>query len=178
MNEIRPVSGYRVEQVMATWMSARARLLNDDPALEHDEAALTELLGPIEGDAKDLIARVCRAAKHAEAMSKAAKEIAAKTTARQKRYDTRYEALRGIALSMMEAMGTRHEEYPDLTVSISAGRRGVHISDPLKVPDVYVEIKTERIPDKATIAADLNAGREVPGAELRNGMETITIRMS
>lgn len=171
-------NAWRIEQVLSVWQSARARFLNDDPTLEHDEAALTELLGPVEGDAKELLVRVCRAAKHAEAMSKAAKETAAKTTARHKRYDARHDTLRGLAFAMMEAMGTRREEFPDLTVNISAGRQGVHISDPLKVPDIYVEIKTERVPDKATIAADLKAGREVPGAELRNGMETITIRMS
>lgn len=171
-------NAWRIEQVLSVWQSARARLLDEDPTLEHDEAALAELLGPIEGDAKELLVRVCRAAKHAEAMSKAAKELAAKTTARHKRYDARDDTLRGLAMAMMEAMGSRREEFPDLTVSIGAGKQGVHISDLSLVPDIYVEIVTERKPDKATIAADLKAKRDVPGAELRNGMDVITIRMS
>ena len=38
MNEIGPPSGYRVEQAMAAWGAARARLLADDSGLDQDEA--------------------------------------------------------------------------------------------------------------------------------------------
>lgn len=171
-------SGYRIEQAVATWQAARSRLLNDDADLARDEAALTEMLGDAEGDIKEILARVCRAAKYAEAMGASAKEMAARITARQKRYESRDETLRGIAFAMMEALGTRKEEYADFTVNITTGRQGVHIVDVDKVPDIYCEIKTVRTPDKATIAADLKAKREVAGAELRNGMDYLTIKMS
>jgi hypothetical protein len=31
MSETRPVSGYKAEQVLSAWLSARARLLAEDP---------------------------------------------------------------------------------------------------------------------------------------------------
>lgn len=172
------VSGYRIEQAISAWQSARARLLSEDSELANDEAALVKLLGLVDGDAKEILARVCRAAKHAEAMEKSAKEMAAKTVARQKRYGARDETLRGLAFAMMEALGTRHEEWPDMTISIAAGKQGVFITDIDKVPDIYVETVTERKPDKATIASALKAKIDVPGAEFTNGMDYITIRMS
>lgn len=171
-------SGFRVEQAMSIWGSVRARLLNEDESLEYDEAAITELLGEAEGNVKDILARVGRAAKHAEAMAESAKEMKSKLAAREKRYNDRNETLRGVAMAMMEALGTRKQEWPDMTISITNGRQGVVITDLDKVPDIYVEVKTERIPDKRTIASALNAKLDVPGAELRNAMDYVTIRTS
>lgn len=171
-------SAFRIEQVVSIWESARARLLNDDENLEHDEAALKELLREAEGDVKDILARVGRAAKYAEAMAEAAKDMKAKLAAREKRYNDRNETLRGVAMAMMEALGTRKQEWPDMTISVTNGRAGVVITDLAKVPDIYVEVKTERIPDKRTIASALNAKLDVPGAELRNAMDYVTIRTS
>lgn len=178
MNDIKAPSAFKIEAAISVWQSVRTRLLNEDGDLAHDEAVLTELLGDAEGDVKEILARVCRAAKHAEAMGDSAKAMVAKLVARQKRYEVRDESMRALAFAMMEALGTRREEWSDMTISVGAGRQGVHISDLDKVPNIYVEIKTQRIPDKATIGADLKAGRDVPGAELRNGAPVLTIRTS
>ena len=174
----RPPSSFRIEQVMSIWASARARLLDEDPSLERDEAALKDMLGEADGDVREVLARVGRAAKHAEAMAESAKAQAAKTSARQKRYEGRDQMLRGVAMAMLEALGSRREEYGDMTISIAAGREGVIITDLAKVPDIYVEVKTERIPDKKTIASALRSKLTVDGAELRNAMDYITIRTS
>ena len=44
-------SAYAMEAAMSALMSARARLLNDDPELAEDEAALDALLDLLSGDA-------------------------------------------------------------------------------------------------------------------------------
>ena len=177
MNEIRPPSGMRIEQAMATWMSARQRLLEDDPSLEHDEAALSEILGPVEGDVNDILARVLRAKVHAEAMAKAASEQADLIVARKRRYLARENAMKGLAFALMETLNKRKVELGDLTASIVAGRAGVFITDLAKVPDIYVEvIPEERKPDKLVMLADLQAGKTIEGAELGNGLDYLMIR--
>jgi hypothetical protein len=169
-------SGYRIEIAMAAWHSVRARLLDEDPSLENDEAALAELLGHVDGEVEHILARVLRAAVHAEVMEKAAAEQAKMTAARAKRYEARGDSLRGLAFAMMDAIGKRKVELPDLTASIVNGRQGVRITDEKLIPDIYVEVVTERKPDKATILSALKASVAVPGAELGNGLDYLTIK--
>jgi hypothetical protein len=176
MNEIRPPSGYLIETVMATWMAARQRLLENDPTLENDEAELTEILGPVQGDADDILARVLRAKVHAESMAAAADERARLIVERKRRYLAREDAMKSLAFALMDTLGKRKVELGDLTASIVRGRIGVHISDAEKVPDIYVEVVTERKPDKATIKSAIEDGHDVPGAELRNGMDFLMIK--
>ena len=73
-------------------------------------------------------------------------------------------------------MGRKKVELADLSASIVKGRIGVHVADPEQVPDIYVEIVTERKPDKATIKSALEAGHDVPGAALKNGADYLMIK--
>jgi hypothetical protein len=84
--------------------------------------------------------------------------------------------MKGLAMTIMGVMGRKKVELPDLTASVANGRLGVHISDVNKVPDIYVEVVTERKPDKATIKSAIEAGHDVPGAALKNGADYLTIR--
>jgi hypothetical protein len=161
---------------MATWAAARARLLNEDPALEHDEAALHDLLGPEEGDVRNVLARLLRGAVHAGAMAASAGEMADTIKGRQERYKRRAEAMRSTAYAILDAIGEVKVELPDLTASIRAGTTSVVITDPDAIPDIYVEVVTTRKPDKATILSVLRSGGEVPGCEKSNGIPTLSIR--
>lgn len=174
MDGSNPPSAWKVEQAMAAWQSARARLLADDADLAHDEAALTELLGPAEGDVRDILHRLIRAAAHAKSMAEAAAERAADLKAREDRFKRREQHARGTVMAIMEAMGEKKIELPDATASIKGGSQGVLITDETVLPDSCV--KTERKPDKAAIGAKLKAGEAVPGAELANGMPSLQIR--
>lgn len=169
-------NGYVVQQVMATWMSVRARLLENDPALEHDEAALTELLGSAEGDVDSILTRALRAMKYAENLSEAAAAYAKGIQARAKRFEARAETLRGLAFTIMEATGKSRFELPEMLAFTSAGRQTVTVTDAAKVPNVYVEEVTERKIDKAVILKDLRDGRKVEGCELSNGLSYLTVK--
>ena len=176
MNEITrpPPSGFRVEQAMAAWASARARLLADDGGLEHDEAALDELLGSAEGDVEDILARLLRAARDAKAMAEASAGMIEDMRARKDRFTRRNEAFRATAFAVMDALGRSKMELPDITASIRAGQPSVQITDEDDIPDLYVE--TVRKIDKATIASVLKSGGEVPGAVLSNSLPTLALR--
>lgn len=174
MNEIRPPSGYRVEQAMATWYAARARLLDEDSALEHDEAALDELLGAAEADIEEILARLLRAARHAKVMAEASATQIEDMQARKARFVRRNETFRATAFAILDALGKAKIELPDITASIRPGQPSVQITDEDAIPDIYVH--TERKIDKQTIASVLKSGAEVPGAVLSNGLPSLSMR--
>ena len=176
MNEIQPPSGYRIENVITAWQQAREQMLIDDPSLEGDEAALSELLGPEQGDVEDILARVLRAKVHAESMAAAADERAKLIVERKRRYQRREDNLKALAVTIMRVMQRKKFELPDLSASVIAGREGVEITNPELIPDIYVEVVTERKPDKATIKSALEAGHDVPGAALKNGADYLMIK--
>lgn len=194
-------SGYRVEQAMAAWMSARARLLADDPSLEDDEAALVDLLGDEEGEADEILARVGRAAIHAKSMAEAAAARKDDLAAREARYKARYETLRITGLAILDALGKPKLELPDITIGRRQGTPSVTITDEAILPKMYVREVTTTSPDKALLLAALKqqaALREamiaearekgdsvdetklpsgIAGAVLSNGSDSLTLRV-
>ena len=178
MNEITrpPPSGYRIESALAAWQSARARLLAEDPALEHDEAALVDLLGPEEGDVNDVLARLVRGAVHSESMADAAAERIAAMSERLKRFKARAQTMRATAFAVMDATGLRKLELEDVTASVRNGTPSVEITDLDLVPEIYIETVVTRKADKRTLLAVMKDGAVVPGAELSNAMPTIALR--
>lgn len=168
------MSPFQIEQAMAAWASARARLLAEDAALEHDEAALIELLGPEQGTVEDVLDRLLRAAIHAEGMAGEATDRAAVSAARAKRYKARADALRGTAFAIFDAVGIRRHERPDFTASVRQGTASVVVTDEAALPEAFV--RTTTAPDKAAIMAALKSGATVPGAELSNGVPSLSIR--
>ncbi len=177
MSETRPVSGYKAEQVLSAWQSARARLLAEDPALEHDEAALVDLLGPEEGDVNDILARLVRGAVHSESMADAAAERIAAMSERLKRFKARAQTMRATAFAVMDATGLRKLELEDVTASVRNGTPSVEITDLDLVPEIYIETVVTRKPDKRTLLAAMKDGAVVPGVELTNAMPTIALRV-
>jgi hypothetical protein len=177
VNEIsHPPSGYKVEVALSAWHAARARLLAEDPDLEHDEAALIDLLGPEEGDVQDVLTRLLRGAVHAETMAQAAAERAAAIKAREKRYTNRAQSMRGTALAILDDTGIRKLELEDLTASVTSGREKPEITDLDAIPELYVVTETVRKPDLRTILAVLKSGAAVPGCELVTSLPGLTIR--
>lgn len=175
MNAITPPSGYKIAQAMSAWMSARARLLNDGD-LEHDEAALADLLGPEEGDVRDILSRLLTATQNAAAMAEAAGTMIENLAARRDRYKRRCEDMRGTAFAIMDALGERKVELPHVTATIRAGLARVIITDTDALPDEFVRVVTTRTPDKAAILAALKQGEVIEGAEISNGLPSIQLR--
>lgn len=169
-------SGYHVEQVMAAWMSVRARLLTDDADLAHDEAALADLMGPEGGDVHDILSRLLQATQHAASMAAAADEMAATLRGRIDRYKRRAETFRGTMFAIMDAIGERKIEFPHGTVSLAAGRAAAVITDEDALPDRFVTVTTTRKPDKAAILAALKDGEVIEGATLSNSLPQIVVR--
>lgn len=167
-------SAFQLEQAMSALMSARARLLAEDPDLAGDEAALAALLGAETDDAMEMVHRLLRAAVHAADMARAASERARTISERAARYDRRHEALRAAAFAAMDALEMRKIELPDLTATVRAGTARAVITDESVIPAEYTRTKIE--PNKSAILADLKVGVVIPGAELSNGLPSLAIR--
>ena len=175
MTDEKPApSGWRVEQAMSAWQSARARILADDAALEGDEAALSELLGDETGDVDSILARLLRASVHAGDMADVATERADHMALRAVRYTAREALMRGAAMAIMETMDRKKFELPDLTATVGKPRSSVEISDEAAIPEEYW--KTTRSLDKAALRSDIAAGVVVPGAALEAGLPSFSIR--
>ncbi len=154
-------SGWRIEQAMATWQSARARLLHDDPTLEDDEAALSNLLGPEAGDIRSILARVLRAAVHAKSIADAGARRVEEMQGRVKRYKGRSDTMRGLALAILEAIGETKAELPDMTVSIRSGQQVADVINVDLLPPIYVHEVTVKTPDKELLLAALKQQAEL-----------------
>ena len=150
---------------------------NRQQALGHRTAtaALVKALG--DGDLKvvqNAVIAVARQAREARAMAEAAKAMADETAGRAARFMRRHDAMRGVLLAALDALGTRKIEGPDVTVSLRAGRSETVITDEAQIPDAYW--RTVRTLDKAALREDLKQGVVVDGAELANGLPSVTIR--
>tara|TARA_R110000868_G_scaffold41986_1_gene142509 strand:+ start:668 stop:1201 length:534 start_codon:yes stop_codon:yes gene_type:complete len=172
----RSPSAWKIEQAMSVWQAARARLVQDDAELAHDEAALSDLLGQEAGEIEDILARVLRGAVHAASMAVTAGDMADNLKAREARYKRRADAMRATAFAIMDALDRAKIELPDITASLRKGQIGVNVFDPDAVPDIYAEIVTTRKIDKATVLSVLKSGQDVPGAALQNGIPSLTLR--
>jgi hypothetical protein len=152
-------SAWRIEQVMSAWQSARNRLLADDD-VGADESVLAELLGPETEDVTQILHRLLRAAIHNADMAAAADARITEIEMRRERYKRRAEGMRTAAYQVMEALGKKREDLPEMTVTIRGGSQSVFIIDESLVPRQFIKEKVERSYDKAAIKAALLLRRE------------------
>jgi len=147
-------------------------LLTAYPELAEDTDLRADML---EGStaAYDVLTRLVNIERDSDSMSKAIAERIRDLSSRKARAEKRKDAMRLMMLRVMRAIGAPKVNLVEATVSITKGRDSVEIVDEAKLPDAYVRI--ERVPDKTALKAAL-ANDNVPGARMRSGEETITVR--
>lgn len=166
-------SGYQIETVLAAWNDLRARLIEADP---EDAPELADLLNNENSNVDDMLARLIRAVVHSDGLIKLATSRIDDIKHRRERYENRSAGLRGTVLQLMEVTGRRALDLGDVTAYVRPGREAVVITDAALLPAEYVRTKTETMPDKVKIGADLREGVVIDGAMLSNPMPTLTIR--
>lgn len=162
-------SAWKLEKAMAAFMAARDRM-----STQSDDDTLAEML-ETNATVEDLLHASIRAAMEADAMVDMAKSRLEALQLRKKRYETRRDALRGVIFTVMETLDQQKVEQSDFTVSIGKPKGAMLVSDEAAIPDEYWI--TERKLDRKRLTDDvLRNGIVVPGAEISNGMSTLTIR--
>lgn len=148
-------------------------LMADYPDLADDDALRADM---IEGET-DLLSVMGRVLSHqleAGAMVDAMKSRKSDLGERISRYERRSDAMRALMLNLLSAADQAKITLPEATISLSKGRDAVEITDEAELPQGFVKIV--RQPDKTAIGAALKAGETVPGAVLRAGDVSLTIR--
>lgn len=148
-------------------------ILRTYPELAEDEELRRDML---EGSTSlhDVLSRLVTIERDADSMGKAIAERMRDLSSRKARMDKRKEAMRALMLRVMKAGNITKAPLPEATVSVSKGRDSVVIVDADALPDALVRV--ERVPDKKAILEKLAANENVPGAVLKAGQETLTVR--
>lgn len=161
-------SAYQIEQVMSVALAFAERLRADGVDGESLAVALAS-----ETDALAVLERVVRAALDAEGMADAAKARLDDLAARRARFVEQGQHARGVAFAIMDALGVKKHVAPDFTVALRAGLPSAVITDEEALPEGVWRVT--RAVDKTLLKQVLENG-PVPGAEIRNGMPSLTIR--
>lgn len=164
-----------LEAATITHNTLRDRLLALFPELSEDERALADSLEGV-SDFRDQVIATMRYVIEREANGEALGEIIKRMQARKKRMEDGAKSLRVAVMNAMIEAGERKIPAPDFTLSIGNGKAGIVITAPEKVPDRLCKITRE--PSKSMIADELDAGREVPGAQRGNGSMFLSVHRS
>lgn len=160
---------YHLGIVLSIAAATHARL-SEAGALDEDGAALLAEAPDVE----TVLVRLLRAGDEAKHNAEAVGERIAALQARQGRYWARSDECRRAVVAIMDAAGLTKFRHPEFTVSLSAGRPGVVVTDEAALPDRFVRV--ERKPLLLAIKAAMDDGEVVPGAEMQNTMPTLTVR--
>lgn len=139
-----------------------------------DEAALLAAIEQDVPDADRIVTLLVRAVGEADVDVDALGSRLVALATRRDRAKRRAETYRGLLLTVMEAAGVTKWKHAEFTVSVSAGRPGVIVTDETALPDEC--FRTVRELDKPKLKQLLSEGVPIAGAELANGMPTLTIR--
>lgn len=122
----------------------------------------------------DVLTRLLNQERDADSLAKAIAARMSDLAARKQRAERRKDAMRVLMLRVLKAAGIQKAPLVEATVSVSKGRDSVDVTDINKLPKwAYV---TEKKPDKKAIMEKLAANKNVPGAALVTGGDTITVR--
>ena len=168
------MDAHGLHNTVVAYQRLREALLVQYPSLAEDEQALVYTLDGI-SDLDLAIAAVMRSREDDLALSEALKARIDDMGERLARFKARADAKKQAVFTAMQAAGLRKKEYPDFTLSIGAGRASVRIIDETMIPPTMMK-HPPAVPDKTAIGDRLKSGEHVPGAELSNSGETLTIR--
>lgn len=149
-------------------------LLTAFPELADDEDLRADMF-EAETDLHPLIDRLVRMKLDADAMAAAIKARKQDISDRQARYERKADGAKALIKSVMLAADMPKVTLADATVSITKGRTRCVVDDVNALPQGFFEI--ERKAKTSDIKAELEAGRDVPGAHLELGDEGLMVRV-
>jgi hypothetical protein len=149
-------------------------LLLNYPELAEDEILRADMI-EAETDANEFLSQVVRAIGANKVLATGTKAYIDELSERKARIERRDEALRSVALKIMQTADLKKAELPEATLSIRNGTPKVVIIDETALPPDCV--RTTVSPDKTAIKEKLSSGQAVPGAEMSNGEPTLSIRV-
>ena len=129
-----------------------------------------------ETNALDIADHLIAEIQHDAALVAALKAQEEAMSQRRARLENREKAKRRVAVELLEALGVKKLERPRATLTRAAGRARIDITDPDAIPSQLHNVREVKTPDTAAIKRLLEAGEDVPGAQLVRGGDSLTIR--
>lgn len=161
------ISTAEAQQLIA---NLRDVLAGDDQAISDTVEGETDLFGAMDA----AVARIAEI----DALSLGIKEMIAAANARNDRLGRQKQSIRDAIQSAMGVARLSRHEAPAGSVSMRSVPPSVVITDEGMVPDKYKVPQPPKIDKRALLAALKEGGTGIPGAELSNGSETISIRLT
>lgn len=150
-----------------------AGLLAAFPEMENDEILRRDVIEG-ETEATALLGRLIRATKETEAQADGLGVYMGELGERKARLERRQEAIRKMALEILDAAGLSNFILPEATLTVRNGSPKVIVADENAVPASFTRTKTEL--NKTAIKEALLAGTIVPGCQLSNSEPFLMIR--
>ena len=150
--------------------------LADLSSMDLTDEAVQNSLEAIQGDFNDKAIAIIKLTENMTADTTAIDAEIDRLKARKQVVENRKKSLREYLLRNMEACNITKIECPLFTASLRKGIESVEIEDQSKLPDEFVTVEVVTKPDKNLIKAKLKAGEDVPGATLKRGAATLTIK--
>lgn len=148
-------------------------MLAQYPELMEDETLRADML-EAETSLPALASKIVRARAERLAYAEGLNLYIKDLTARRDRFARGADGLKGLLLKLMATAKLPSLTLPEATLSVTAGRNTVSITDIDALPQGTFTV--ERKPDKAAIKRLIDAGEDVPGAALVTGENVLTIR--
>jgi hypothetical protein len=158
-------------EIQAAYQEALEALT--DPEADIPIEAIADTLEGIEGMFNDKAVNVTKFIRNLEATAEAIKEAEEQMAKRRKAFESQAKRLRDYLKANMEAAGITNIKSPWFNLRIQKNPPAVKIVDERLIPSVFkAEIVTFKL-DKASIKQTLEAGEEVPGAEMTQGTRLV-----
>lgn len=151
------------------------QLKRDHPELEDDSELLSSMVEG-ETDFASIIAKVVAEALESRFLSEGLSSYIEAMKARQSRLERKGDALRSLALDLMNTAGETKLTLPLATISVRQGPSSVVIEDLEAIPQGMYRVEVTKIPLKKELKDALSAGDVVPGARLSIPEPSIQIR--
>jgi len=173
---IHPMHGALVNSAIE-YQQLYAVALMDDEALGEVPGEISVLLDSLEGDIKRHAAGYASVIRQLQANAKAAADEAARIGALANRYQQQAEWLKDRIKVAMQTLGTRKIDYVTGSVAIqkNGGKRALVVDDN-RVPQEFMYTYTEVRVDKEKIRKEIESGKELPFAHLKEQGEHLKIR--
>lgn len=154
--------------------AARVLLLNVREVLANDEDAVEDA---IEGETnfKEAAARAITRLAEIDALAEAISIQTKNLSARLSRLEAQGDSIRAALTSAMGIMEVTKLELAQATISRRPTAPKVIVTDETAVPSQFWK-RADPTLDKRALLAGLKDGLRVPGAELSNGGETLSVR--
>lgn len=143
---------------------------------EMDPEMIADTLDGIEGEMEMKVENCLSIIKNELAYAEALKQESQSLSDRARACIARTERLKEYIASSLETAGKKSLKAGIHQVTVRAPSKSVEITDSGALPSEFVEYETNIKPDKLAIKKQLEAGIDVPGAQIKTGKPSLIIK--